>query len=163
MKKVVVFLITCLGLTCFSLVSHAEESLLDNNLDLKTDRLNNKQKGSGAAESFSLDEHLFNEEETAKLAEAEKLQEAKQEKEQAELFTKEVPKLQDNLDTDLLFVTNENSEVSMKREETVKPVSSPPSFLPLIIVLLIGTIGVLFWNYYLRKRGIEHGGEQRAY
>lgn len=59
MKKILVLLLCLVSLCNFATLSLAEEPLLDNNLDLKTDRLNQTQEENTNAQSFVEADQLF--------------------------------------------------------------------------------------------------------
>lgn len=158
MKKGLFIFLIAIGLTSFSSSVYGNETLLDNNLDLKTDRLNKVQTDDGKSKNFIVDDRLFNTEQQEKLAKAQEIEEKQRQEKTQELFIQKVPLMSNKLETKQLFSAQENNnELATQREETAEVVSSPPSFLPLILgaLLLTGVTLFLYMNNN-RKRGQQH-------
>lgn len=161
MKKGLITFLVAIALTGFSSLAYGNETLLDNNLELKTERLNKTQSDDGKSKNFTVDDRLFNTEQQEKLAKAEEIKAQQQEQQQQELFTKKVPLLKNELETKQLFTAQgNNNELATQREETADAVSSPPSFLPLILgALFVTGVTLVLYTYNSRKRGQQHGGK----
>lgn len=143
------------GLLSFSNTSFATETLLDNNLDLKTDRLNQKQEDNKNAQSFVATDRLFEEEMIEKVAHAKQVATKQREEEEAKLFLTRLPRTKET-DQTQLFAGNENSQAAIRKEETVTTVSSPMALFPLILGLVLVTVVTLVL-YHSRKRGQQDG------
>lgn len=161
MKKGRFILLVAIALTGFSSPAYGNETLLDNNLELKTERLNKTQTDDGKPKNFTVDDQLFNTQQQEKLAQAEKIKAQQQAQQTQELFTKKVPLLKNELETEQLFTAQgNNDDLATQREETAEAVSSPPSFLPLILgALLVTGVTLILYTYNSRKRGQQHGGQ----
>lgn len=159
MKKNLFIFLVAITLTGFSSSVYGNETLLDNNLELKTERLNKMQTDDGKSQNFVVDDRLFNTEQQAKLAKAEENKAQQQKVQTQELFTKKVPLLKNDLNKKQLFSAQENNkELATQREETATAVSSPPSFFPLILgALLVTGVTLILYTYNSRKRGQQDG------
>ncbi|EOH95942.1 type VII secretion protein EssA [Enterococcus moraviensis ATCC BAA-383] len=155
MKKLMFFFVVVTGLLSFVEPSYAKETLLDNNLDLKTDRLNQDQVDNGKAQSFIAEDRLFETEMMEKVENAKKRETKQRQEEEAQFFLAKIPKVKAN-DNEELFIGNETNHAAVKKEETVKTVSSPPALFPLILGLLLVTVVTLVL-YHNRKRGQQNG------
>ncbi|MGX7263806.1 type VII secretion EssA family protein [Enterococcus crotali] len=155
MKKLMFLLLLGISLFSFSDTAKADETLLDNNLELKTDRLNKEQVDDGKTKSFVAEDRLFEDEMMQKTANAKALEEQQKQEDMSQLFLTKAAKVKE-LDATQLFVVNENNHAAGKREETGTTVSSPPALFPLILGLALVTIVTLFL-YHNRKRGQNHG------
>ncbi|MEI5990490.1 hypothetical protein A5881_001983 [Enterococcus termitis] len=155
MKKLMFLLLLGISLFSFSDTAKADETLLDNNLELKTDRLNKEQVDDGKTKSFVAEDRLFEDEMMQKTANAKALEEQQKQEDMSQLFLTKAAKVKE-LDATQLFVANENNHAAGKREETGTTVSSPPALFPLILGLALVTIVTLFL-YHNRKRGQNHG------
>ncbi|OJG64923.1 type VII secretion protein EssA [Enterococcus moraviensis] len=149
------FFVVVTGLLSFVEPSYAKETLLDNNLDLKTDRLNQDQVDNGKAQSFIAEDRLFETEMMEKVENAKKRETKQRQEEEAQFFLAKIPKVKAN-DNEELFIGNETNHAAVKKEETVKTVSSPPALFPLILGLLLVTVVTLVL-YHNRKRGQQNG------
>lgn len=149
------FFVVVTGLLSFVEPSYAKETLLDNNLDLKTDRLNQDQVDNGKAQSFIAEDRLFETEMMEKVENAKKRETKQRKEEEAQFFLAKIPKVKAN-DNEELFIGNETNHAAVKKEETVKTVSSPPALFPLILGLLLVTVVTLVL-YHNRKRGQQNG------
>lgn len=143
------------GLLSFSNTSFATETLLDNNLDLKTDRLNQKQEDNKNAQSFVATDRLFEEEMIGKVAHAKQVATKQREEEESKLFLNRLPRTKET-DHTQLFAGNENNQAAIRKEETVTTVSSPMALFPLILGLVLVTVVTLVL-YHSRKRGQQDG------
>lgn len=139
---------------CFVLVpsvAMAEETLQDNNFELKTDRLNKDQTEDGKTNSFTADDHLF-EEETIQQLEKNKEEAKKQRaKEVDQLFLSDAKKVKE-LETTQLFTEKKSEKSVAASEETTTSVSSPIPLLPIAIIGLVITAITLIY-YHSRNRG----------
>lgn len=144
-----------LGLLSFTETSYATETLLDNNLDLKTDRLNKDQVETGKAQSFVAEDRLFDSEMIEKVQHAKQVEDTQRQEDGAKLFLSKLPKTKEN-DTTQLFADSETNQAALKNEETVTAVSSPAALLPLILGVALVTIVTLVL-YHSRKRGQQDG------
>lgn len=144
-----------LGLLSFTETSYATETLLDNNLDLKTDRLNKDQVETGKAQSFVAEDRLFDSEMIEKVKHAKQVEDTQRQEDGAKLFLSKLPKTKEN-DTTQLFADSETNQAALKNEETVTAVSSPAALLPLILGVALVTIVTLVL-YHSRKRGQQDG------
>lgn len=144
-----------IGFLSFTETSYAKETLLDNNLDLKTDRLNQEQVDNGKTQSFIAEDRLFETDMIEKVTTAKKVEAKQRQDEEAQFFLTKVPKVEAN-DNTKLFAGNDANHTAVKKEETVKAVSSPPALFPLILGLLLITVVTLVL-YHNRKRGQKNG------
>lgn len=155
MKKLLFLFILGIGLLSFTETSYAKETLLDNNLDLKTDRLNQDQIDNGKTQSFIAEDRLFETEMIEKVNHAKKVETKQRQEEATQFFLNKAPKVKAN-DNTQLFAGNEINHAAVKKEETVNTVSSPPALFPLILGLLLVTVVTLVL-YHNRKRGQQNG------
>ncbi|MBO0470426.1 type VII secretion protein EssA [Enterococcus sp. DIV0242_7C1] len=155
MKKLTILLLLVIGLFSFTSTSYAKETLLDNNLDLKTDRLNQDQIDNGKAQSFIAEDRLFDSEMIDKVANAKKVEEKQRQEDEAQFFLTKVPKTKE-YDHTQLFAGNDVDYAAAKKEETVEAVSSGAKLLPLVLGLLLVTVVTLVL-YHSRKRGQQNG------
>lgn len=146
-----------LGISVFSVsdTANAKETLLDNHLELKTERLNKEQVNDGKNKSFVAEDRLFEAEMSQKITNAKALETKHKQEDMSNLFLTKTVKIKE-LDTSPLFAGNEQNQAVIQREEIVSTVSSPPVLLPLIFGLAFVTIVTLLL-YYNRKRGQNHG------
>jgi type VII secretion protein EssA len=136
----------------------AEETLLDNELDLKTDRLNQEQTGENKAQSVTIDENLFNTEQMEKLKKGEAKQEKQRKKEIDQLFLGETLTAEE-FDLENLFLTTTENQEAVGQNETAADSADTykvPSLLPLLLIAAAITLFVVFF-YYGKKRGQENG------
>lgn len=155
MKKLIFLcLVGIIGFS-FSDTAHAEETLLDNNLELQTDRLNKEQVDDGKTKSFVAEDRLFEAEMIQKTADAKALEEKQKQEDMSNLFLTKAAKVKE-LDPTQLFVANGTKQAAVKREETDTTISSPPALFPLILGLALVTVVTLLL-YHNRKRGQNHG------
>ncbi len=160
MKKILLLIGLGASLLLVPLHSSAEETLMDNQLDLKTDRLNKEQTGDGQSQKITIDDRLFNTEQQTKLKDAEKVQKQQQNQKNNQLFLNEAPKTKE-FDTKVLFTATEKTgdAATQKEEATSSDTSkSNHSLLPLILVAVGFTI-VMVVFYQTRKRGQKNGGK----
>ncbi|MBP1045001.1 hypothetical protein I6N96_01825 [Enterococcus sp. BWM-S5] len=150
MKKLLIILLAAVSVTLFSATASAKENLLDNELDLKTDRLNKEQGADNKTQSFIAEDRLFDTEMMEKVEHAKEVKEKKSEQEKSEYFLVEVPAVKE-IDTDDLFVVGETVKVA-QQEETASAVSSPPSLWPLILGTALLTVVALFLFHSRRKK-----------
>jgi type VII secretion protein EssA len=155
MKKAAFLFLLGIGLFSFTSISYAKETLLDNHLDLKTDRLNQEQVTTDKAQSFNAEDRLFDSEMIEKVTHAKKIEAQQRQKEQEQFFLKEVPKTKEYDHTQLFAGDDDDTHVVAKQEETVA-VSSKAKLYPLFLGLLLVTIVTLVL-YYSRKRGQQNG------
>lgn len=155
MKKLMFLCLLGISIFSFSDTTHAEETLLDNNLDLQTDRLNKEQVDDGKTKSFIAEDRLFEAEMIQKTADAKALEEKQKQEDMSKLFLTKGTKVKE-LDATQLFLANENSKAAIKKEETVTTVSSPPALFPLVLGLALVTVVTLLL-YHNRKRGQNNG------
>lgn len=155
MKKLLFLVALGIGILSFTETTYAKETLLDNNLDLKTDRLNQDQIDNGKAQSFIAEDRLFETEMIEKVTHAKKVETKQRQEEEAQFFLTKIPKVKANNHTQL-FTANETNHAAAKKEETVNAVSSPPALFPLILGLLLVTVVTLVL-YHNRKRGQQNG------
>ncbi|WP_086314722.1 type VII secretion protein EssA [Enterococcus sp. 7F3_DIV0205] len=155
MKKLLFLVALGIGILSFTETTYAKETLLDNNLDLKTDRLNQDQIDNGKAQSFIAEDRLFETEMIEKVTHAKKVETKQRQEEEAQFFLTKIPKVKAN-DHTQLFTANETNHAAVKKEETVNAVSSPPALFPLILGLLLVTVVTLVL-YHNRKRGQQNG------
>lgn len=156
MKKLMFLCLLAVSILSFSTLANAEETLLDNHLELKTDRLNKEQIDDGKNGSFAVEDRLFETEMIQKTADAKILEEKQKQEDISKLFLTKAAKVKE-LDATQLFAGTENNKAAIKKEETVQTVSSPPALFPLILGLALVTIVTLLL-YHNRKRGQNHGG-----
>lgn len=150
MKKWLIVLLAAVSLSLFSDTVSAKENLIDNELDLKTDRLNKEQGAGSKTQSFIAEDRLFDTEMMEKVEQANEVKEKKREQEKSEYFLVEVPAVKE-IDTDELFTDGETVKVA-QQEETASAVSSPPSLWPLIAATALLTIVALFLFHSRRKK-----------
>ncbi|MHC5215123.1 hypothetical protein ACYSNR_00540 [Enterococcus sp. LJL128] len=154
MKKWLILAISIIGLGTFSQTAAAKETLLDNELDLKTDRLNKEQGADNKTQSFIAEDRLFDAEMIERVKHAEEVQAQAKEQEKAEYFLVEAPAVKE-FDTEELFADGETVKLA-KQETAGTPAAAPPSLLPLLIGTAILTGAALFL-YHSRKRGKADG------
>ena len=150
MKKWLIVLLAAVSLGLFSDTVSAKENLIDNELDLKTDRLNKEQGAGNKTQSFIAEDRLFDTEMMEKVEQANEVKEKKREQEKSEYFLVEVPAVKE-IDTDELFTDGETVKVA-QQEETASAVSSPPSLWPLIVGTALLTVVALFLFHSRRKK-----------
>ncbi|MTD40441.1 hypothetical protein GIX45_17815 [Erwinia sp. CPCC 100877] len=155
MKKLAFLFLLGIGLFSFTGTGYAKETLLDNHLDLKTDRLNQDQTTTDKAQSFNVEDRLFDSEMSEKVTNAKKFEAQQRQKDQEQFFLKEIPKTKE-YDYTQLFASNDATHIVAKQEETVTAVSSNAKLYPLILGLLLVTVVTLVL-YYSRKRGQQNG------
>ncbi|WP_207694348.1 hypothetical protein DOK67_0000934 [Enterococcus sp. DIV0212c] len=155
MKKLLFLSLLGISIFSFSDATNAEETLLDNNLELQTDRLNKEQVDDGKTKSFVAEDRLFETEMIQKTADAKALEEKQKQEDMSKLFLTKGAKVKE-LDPTQLFTASENNKAAVKREETESTVSSPPALFPLILGLALVTVVTLLL-YHNRKRGQNHG------
>lgn len=156
----VCLLLTFLMFTCCSTSVLAAEELEDNQLDLKTDRLENDQSNNQKQKS-TVDESLFDATLEQKLNAAKKKEKQTQEKQMSHLFTEKQQKRRQLADAKHLFETTDSStEQNLIDQDADKEIaaeqtsgtSNHSSFLALFGGLgLIGTGSVV--SYRVGKRG----------
>jgi type VII secretion protein EssA len=156
MKKAAFLFLLGIGLFSFTSTSYAKETLLDNHLDLKTDRLNQDQITTDKTQSFNAEDRLFDSEMIEKVTHAKKMEAQQRQKEQEQFFLKEVPKTKEYDHTQLFAGNDDTTHVVAQQEETAVAVSSKAKLYPLILGLLLVTIVTLVL-YYSRKRGQQNG------
>ncbi|MBM7690364.1 hypothetical protein BCR24_14900 [Enterococcus ureilyticus] len=156
MKKRMSLFLLGISLISFSVTANAEETLLDNNLELQTDRLNKEQVDDGKTKSFVAEDRLFEAEMIQKTSDAKALEEKQKQEDMSKLFLTKATKVKE-LDATQLFAGTEQNQAAVKKEETVSTVSSPPALFPLILGLALVTVVTLLL-YHNRKRGQTHGG-----
>lgn len=145
MKKWLIVILAGSSLLLFSGNASAKETLLDNNFDLKTGRLNKEQGANNKVQSFITEDCLFDSEMMAKAEHAKRIKEKKNEQEQSKYFLMEVTAVKE-IDTGSLFAEGKTVKVAQS-DETAAAVSSPSfSFWPLIVgaALLTGVALSLF-------------------
>ncbi|WP_321388958.1 hypothetical protein [uncultured Enterococcus sp.] len=150
MKKWLIVLLTAASFMLVSETASAKENLIDNDLDLKTDRLNKDQGAGNKTQSFIAEDRLFDVEMMEKVEHAKEVKEKKSEQEKSEYFLVEVPAVKE-IDTEDLFIGGETVKVA-QQEETASAVSSPPSLWPLIVGTALLTVVALFLFHSRRKK-----------
>lgn len=155
MKKLIFLCLLGISIFSFSDTAKAEETLLDNNLELQTDRLNKEQVDDGKTKSFVAEDRLFEDEMIKKTTDAKALEEKQKQEDMSKLFLTKGTKVKE-LDPTQLFAASEAKQAAVKKEETVPTVSSP-ALLPLVFGLALVTVVTLLL-YHNRKRGQNHGG-----
>lgn len=149
------FWLSGLCLLSFSAPVFAEETLLDNHLELKTERLNKAQVEEGKEKSFTAEDKLFDEEMIQKVKHAQEQQEQQKKADLDSLFLTKAAKVKE-LDTGHLFAESEEKQALLKKEDTISTATTPPTLFPLILGLALATVAVLVL-YHGRKWRKTHG------
>lgn len=134
----------------------AEEKLINNDLNIQTDRLEDDQSASHQNTS-TVDESIFNQDNTQKLKKAKKQEKATQTKEVQQLFVKKSAKATEN-DVATLFVNNPagtNEQVASAATSTTQTTGTDSGAV--LVATLFGSAGVLgaggVASYKIGKRG----------
>lgn len=155
MRKNLLIISFLASLLLAPLAAVANEPLLDNHLDLKTDRLNKEQSGAKSGQQTTVDERLFNSEEIEKLKKAQARQENLQKQESEQLFINKSLTAKE-VDTETLFMPDAKAVETVAAQNdvatTVNEIQNTSVLMPLLVMAAALTLFSIVF-YHWKKRG----------